>query len=92
MNQNWKQFGTNSARLSEGDMANRDHCKMLLTGAVAEYLDEEWTDEFIIDLTEILLNESERYIRKATAFRSCLELIHKGLKAIENEETEEEQE
>jgi len=90
MNQNWKQFGMNSALLLEVDMSknemtNREHCKRLLTGAVFEYLDEERVEEFICDLSEILVKESEQLLKKASIFQACAKLIEKGLEAMADE-------
>jgi len=89
MNQNWKQFGMNFARQSEADMASAEHRKRLLSGAVTEYLDEELVDEFLIDLLQVLVTESEQYIRKATAFQSCAQLIEKGLEVLAEEQEKE---
>jgi hypothetical protein len=86
MNQNWKQFGMNFARQSEADMASAEHRKRLLTGAVTEYLDEELVDEFLRDLLQVLVTESEQYVRKATAFQSCAQLIEKGLEVLAEEQ------
>lgn len=87
MNQNWKQFGMNSAQRSVAEMTNRDHCKRLLSGAVFEYLDEERAEEFICDLGEILVEESEKLLRRASIFSSCAQLVEKGLTAMAEEES-----
>ncbi len=89
MNQNWKTFGMNSAQQSEADMASEEHRKRLLTGAVAEYLDEELVEEFLSDLLQVLVTESEQYVKKATAFSSCAQLIEKGLGVLAEEQEKE---
>ncbi len=89
MNQNWKQFGMNFARQSEADVASAERRKKLLSDAVTEYLDEELVDEFLIDLLAVLLTESEQYVRKATAFQSCAQLIEKGLEVLAEEQEKE---
>ncbi len=89
MNQNWKQFGMNSARQSEADMASEEHRKRLLKGAVYEYLDEELVAEFLSDLLQILVDESEVYVKKAAAFNSCAQLIEKGLVILAEEQKKE---
>ena len=76
----------NFARQSEADMASAEHRKRLLTGAVTEYLDEELVDEFLRDLLQVLVTESEQYVRKATAFQSCAQLIEKGLEVLAEEQ------
>ena len=86
MNQNWKTFGMNSARQSEAEMSNREHCKSLLSGAVFEYLDEEKYEEFIFDLSEILVKESEKLLKRASVFTSCAKLVEKGIQAMIEEE------
>lgn len=86
MNQNWLQFGTNSVQPSEAEVANREHCRRLLSGAVFEYLDEEKFEEFIGDLSEILVEESEKLLRRASIFSSCAKLIERGLSAMAEEE------
>lgn len=90
MNQNWKQFGMNSARQSAADMASEEHRKRLLTGAVTEYLDEELVEEFLSDLLEILVGESEMYVRKAAAFNVCAQLVEKGLGILDEEQKKKE--
>jgi hypothetical protein len=70
-------------------MASAEHRKRLLSGAVTEYLDEELVDEFLIDLLQVLVTESEQYIRKATAFQSCAQLIEKGLEVLAEEQEKE---
>ena len=89
MNQNWKQFGMNFARQSEADVASAERRKKLLSDAVTEYLDEELVDEFLMDLLAVLVTESEQYIRKATAFQSCAQLIEKGLEGLAKEQEKE---
>lgn len=86
MNQNWKQFGMNSAQQSVAEMTNRDHCRNLLSGAVFEYLDEERAEEFIHDLSEILVEESEKLLRRASVFSSCAKLVERGLTAMVEED------
>ena len=86
MNQNWLQFGTNSAQPSEAEVTQREHCRRLLSGAVFEYLDEEKVEEFISDLGEILVEESEKLLRRASIFSSCAKLIERGLSAMVEEE------
>ena len=89
MKQNWKHFGMNFAQQSEADMANEDYRKKMLTEAVTEYLDEELVEEFLSDLLQVLVTESERYVRKATAFQSCAQLIEKGLGVLAEEQEKE---
>jgi hypothetical protein len=67
-------------------MANEEHRKRMLTGAVTEYLDEGLVEEFLSDLLEILLGESEMYVRKAVAFTSCAQLVEKGLGILDEEQ------
>jgi hypothetical protein len=89
MNQNWKTFGMNSAQQSEADMASEEYRKRMLTGAVIEYLDEELVEEFLSDLLQVLVTESEQYVKKATAFSSCAQLIEKGLGVLAEEQEKE---
>jgi hypothetical protein len=79
----------NFARQSEADVASAERRKKLLSDAVTEYLDEELVDEFLIDLLAVLLTESEQYVRKATAFHSCAQLIEKGLEVLAEEQEKE---
>ena len=90
MNQNWKQFGMNSAPQSVADMKSAEHRRRLLTGAVTEYLDEELVEEFLIDLFKILVGESEMYVRKAAAFNMCAQLVEKGLGILDEEQKKKE--
>ena len=86
MSLNWQTFGTNSAQQSGADMFNHDHYKSLLSGAVCEYLDDEKVEEFLHDLFEILLKESETYARKAQAFNRCAQVLEKGIGVLVEEE------
>jgi hypothetical protein len=67
-------------------MASEEHRKRLLTGAVTEYLDEELVAEFLSDLLQILIDESEVYVKKAAAFSACAQLVEKGLGILDEEQ------